>query len=797
MRLIMRSSPLILGMALYFAVASADGEPPPAKPAAARTLRVVVLDPQGKLLANANIHTSIWTEEKDFKSNRDYKTDVAGAAQVELPKTFHIVRLWASKKPFVTMFASWERSELASGKALPSEYTFALESGVGAGGRIVDEQGKPVAGAKVQVMVANDPKPLSGDGRARYNTWLARERDAATTDAAGRWRIEGVPSHPEAELGLLVSHPDYVSDDRWQGIQQASGVTTAMLRKETATLTLKQGVTVVGWVTDPAGKPIKDAIVVLGDSPYFASRPSEFLTDADGRFRLPPLAPTHTTLTVIAPGFSPQLRRVNLQSGMTSQDFRMEPGKPIRLRVVDAAGRPLANAGVSLSEWKGLNSLHNSLSAKARDTKIPRQTSADGAWEWTWAPDDPVKLFVYSRGFAPVELEIAGGAPLRTVTLKPEHRVTGSVTDAVTGKPLPAFTIIPVNVFRKDFLSAERLNAKTGKNGRLSFVADRTDIPLRLRIEAPGYRTQDGPEFRVGDETARTQDFRLQPSPPVAGVVLDAGGKPVAKAEVLMATPTDSASLSSDYGNHKSLTDAAGHFAFPDPGEPWAVLAQADAGFALAELPRDRRDAGALRLRPWASVRGQFRDGGRPVRGARILLRPIRLDSPGRPRIDDSMQAVTDADGRFEFPRVPPVAVSVRVSLGPWKDEGFRSGPSVPLDLQPGARVELDLGGAGTTVTGKVTLTGKVPADLDCTYSVNYLVLRAPGIAPPPAIANLGFDVRKGWRDAWQRTAEGLVYMRTLKQWFVKLSPDGTFRISGVPAGEYDLAVAVYAKPDG
>ena len=128
------------------------------------------------------------------------------------------------------------------------------------------------------------------------------------------------------------------------------------------------------------------------------------------------------------------------------------------------------------------------------------------------------------------------------------------MTDAVTGKPIPAFTVIPIDVFRKDWLHAERMNAKAGKDGRLDYLATRTDIPLRLRIEATGYRNQTGPEFRVGDDTSRTQDFRLQPSPPVAGVVLDAAGRPVAKAEVLLATPTEEARFGEELRDFEKIT---------------------------------------------------------------------------------------------------------------------------------------------------------------------------------------------------------------------------------------------------
>jgi len=120
------------------------------------------------------------------------------------------------------------------------------------------------------------------------------------------------------------------------------------------------------------------------------------------------------------------------------------------------------------------------------------------------------------------------------------------------------------------------------------------------------------------------------------------------------------------------------------------VLGRAQSGFVFAEFPEGQHDAGTLRLRPWASVRAQFRDAGHPVIGATVLLHPIRIDYLDLPRIDGMMRAVTDAGRRFQFPRVPAVPLSVRIYLGPWKDEGFRSGPSVPLDLQPGQRGELN-----------------------------------------------------------------------------------------------------------
>ena len=248
-----------------------------------------------------NVHASIWTEEKGFKANRDYKTDALGIAQVQLPKSYTIVRLWACKRPFVEAFAHWEENDIASGKGLPEQHTFRLRPGVSIGGRILDDQGKPIAGVKVDI---------SG-------TPTRRRRDAE-----GRWHVDCASGSPKATFNIRVFHPDYVSDEYGGELQRDAGITTAMLRNKTATLTMKRGIIVRGRVTDPASRPIKDALVVRGDDPYMLSTgsgvPCVFPTDADGRFRLPAMPPGQRVLTVIAPGWAPQLHRVNLRADMAA-----------------------------------------------------------------------------------------------------------------------------------------------------------------------------------------------------------------------------------------------------------------------------------------------------------------------------------------------------------------------------------------------------------------------------------------------------------------------------------------------
>jgi thiol-disulfide isomerase/thioredoxin len=100
-------------------------------------------------------------------------------------------------------------------------------------------------------------------------------------------------------------------------------------------------------------------------------------------------------------------------------------------------------------------------------------------------------------------------------------------------------------------------------------------------------------------------------------------------------------------------------------------------------------------------------------------------------------------------------------------------------------------------VTGQLALAPDPGKDFDYHFAINYLVARRPGVTPPAALANQGFDWRQGWSDAWASSSEGTAYLNTLHHHFVKPDPDGHFRISGVEPGDYDLAFRLYGSTEG
>jgi protocatechuate 3,4-dioxygenase beta subunit len=357
---------------------------------------VRVLGPDGEPVAGAKIHKGVWTKEP-AKHNDDYVCGDNGEATVDLPKTLDILRLWARSGGFVPLFAHWEQYDP---EQIPKQFTFKLEKGTVIGGMVNDEDGKPIADAKVEVSCS---MPNGEQNRVSVNRWLAEEDTARATDAQGRWTLDNVPKGNDIDVAIRVNHPDYVSDLTWGGFQRMQNVTLASLREQKGTIVLYKGISLTGKVTNPDGKPVAKAVVVWGDDPYMqassAGHPMKVLTDEHGVYKLPPLPPLTLTVTVMAEGFAPELKKIKITRNNPKADFQLKPGKKLRIKFIDDNSKPIPDVYVLIDSWRNCKSLYTHRHPNVLDAKIPDKADKNGIYEWAWAPGDSVFYNFGKQGY--------------------------------------------------------------------------------------------------------------------------------------------------------------------------------------------------------------------------------------------------------------------------------------------------------------------------------------------------------------------------------------------------------------
>ena len=364
------------------------------------TMRIQVLGSTGDPAPGAKIHASVWTKE-DFPHNQDYLCDGEGIAIVKLPKTLSILRLWAHFPKHVGLFANWSPESDSNTRLMdiPSEFTFRLEGGTIISGFVQDDQGQPIPGVQVAAKLV-DPARREPEKRPRNDTWLAISPVAKVTDEQGLWLLDNVPAGDDVEVQLLLTHPDYSSDYSWGGLQKEQHVTTKSFRDGNGTIVMHRGRSIAGTVTDDeTGKPVASAVVVWGTNPYFQQGSQEVRTNPNGAYQFPPLPPGPMKVTVVAPGFAPELKQIDIGPQTSPLNFQLKRGKTLRLRFLDKSGAPIPEVQVGIEKWRGGKSLYNNRHPNVIDTGVPYQSNSDGVFEWTWAPDDEVSYNFFKEGY--------------------------------------------------------------------------------------------------------------------------------------------------------------------------------------------------------------------------------------------------------------------------------------------------------------------------------------------------------------------------------------------------------------
>ncbi len=202
-----------LGLVLILAIPAGAVGPPRASQAGPAAgdgprleIRVVERD-GGKPVAGVAIDSL--PGRKDRPAFRG-TTDDQGRCAVPVPpdeKSHHFaVQAW--KDGFVPVRVLWGHDGKFEFEGIPAAYTVLFDRGTPIGGVVRDEQGRPVAGARVA--------PGSSGSLRGENEYLELPWDASfTTDAQGRWRGDILPAEWEAgEMDLRVEHPRFLSSGR-------------------------------------------------------------------------------------------------------------------------------------------------------------------------------------------------------------------------------------------------------------------------------------------------------------------------------------------------------------------------------------------------------------------------------------------------------------------------------------------------------------------------------------------------------------------------------------------------------
>jgi beta-lactamase regulating signal transducer with metallopeptidase domain len=321
----------------------------------------------------------------------DLQTDAAGKARVPLPQsTAHSLNIRASAAGYVPTVALWRSNNKDKPIELPHEYTLDVEPATEISGRTLDEQQRPIAGAKVELSISGGPITWTTFAK------VISRRETLTTDEEGRWKCGGMPSDLKS-LYVRLQHPDFLSDNYVGEYRQRSPLPLSTLRDGSSYLIMAKGVTVAGRVTDAAGEPIAGAEVKQGRDRWGSSFPMT-KTAPDGSFRFAHAEPGEMCLTVQAKGHAPETQTIVVEGGREDLVFALPLPQRLRGRLVDKAGKPLKGVGVYADTWRVRN----------RALNFSVETDAEGRFTWADAPADAV-LFDF----------VGAGVEFRDVSLQP------------------------------------------------------------------------------------------------------------------------------------------------------------------------------------------------------------------------------------------------------------------------------------------------------------------------------------------------------------------------------------------
>jgi RNA polymerase sigma factor (sigma-70 family) len=676
-----------------------------------------------------------------------------------------------------------------------------------ASGRVVDQAGRPIAGATVFVR----------EWSTWRTGWESDEQTAALmrgelipdvlattrTDADGRFRIEGVaapafPHRPEA--GKSAFPWDVVVLAEGHGVVHEH--LTAVNQKRPLTLTLPSERPVVGRIVEPGGKPIAGATVRVNgvgrigeDDEHgqktegilnlaWSSVPLAASTDADGRFTLRGLPPeVQASLTFRAPGHAQDycyyattdrppadLVDTTIRSGQTTHE-----NVPVRVGNLTIELKPTDHSLVGRVVFEDGGKPAAGMQVFRGQAPVGK-TDASGRFRIDELTAGSFELHVsaWETEAAPlavrVEMPEAPRIVERTFQLPRGVAIAGRVTDEATGQGVEGVELsFDHQLARDEVWSFFGLSATTGKDGRYRLVVPAGRGRLNLVGTPPGYpplpmRTVgESPEARFSRELEAVKgrefsaDFTIPHGQRVVVRAIEGDGRPVEGAEVRLMKAFD-------FNKVAGRTDAGGKVELVGLDRSMQYTADITHPSKLigARLIVPANPAGPtleVQLKPLGSATSRVLDeSGRPLEGASVMLyTDVEFPEQSGMPVGD---VLADRDGKFSFDRlIEGVEYYVKIEA-----DGHANATSKRLRVKPGAKADL--------------AEFRVP---ETNQTLDGFVVDARGNRLPKISVGVQPDHSSGY------TPSG--------KFFEETDGKGEFHLNGLPGGE--LVVMAYRRPEG
>lgn len=758
---------------------------------------LVIVGPKNEPVPNAEVE--IRPKQKEtwellagkFKRNHQYGTvttaDAAGRLRVKLPTDNKRGLQFSIKAPGYGLFwAQWRAGEQS--EVMPAKYVAHLDAGQSVGGVVVDDDGQPVAGARVHPSI--EYKKRETDESQLSTGWSVK------TDDKGLWQCDFVPESYD-QLSVEVVHKEYVPTRLGLPLPKYrlnSG------EPPTQPLTIDRGITLTGKVTDNADRPIQNANVRV----VFVNETRSVKTDADGMYRIPGCAEGSEAVTVTAKTFAPEQKVVDFRKQLAPVDFQLNVGNTIRVRVVDNDGNPEKKARIFFRNWrqdsygKGLGMVH-------------AYTDENGIWEWNEAPADSFVADVCPVGGVTIGNQLLRAREEEYVFKAiSQLMITGNVVDAVTKNPIESFRVIPGLVWQNaNEVFWTRRDSFDARDGQFRLTEDRMDARHAIRIEAAGYRPAVSRFIKI-DEGDVSLNFELQTATPVNARILRPDGTPAVGAEAAIGISGTQIGVNNGEfsGTFAQLVQAnsSGSLTFAPDTAPIRIIVLDASGYADAVI-QPNESSKEIQLTAWARVHGTLTQGDRP--GANVLLtlspnqsRPIKTVMD----VSWSDRVVTDKTGAFRFERVRPGDADLYRSI-PSHNTGQTSQSAVShrkrITTQPGEDKTFDLGNEGYTVVAKAEVEVNGEHTIDWEFSsleIKPVVGERPAVPYP---ADLPDTEKSNWYQTWTLTDEGKQFAKlrtdhfykSIQSYGCKVGEDGKILVDSVPSGKYLLTLQLDERP--